>query len=87
MDLMVNGSLDAFDNNNKTILEPTVWVWLSQALKGLSLLAERRLVHDDIKPANLFLDAQFNLKIGDFGFLREFDPNTPAYDLQFGTPE
>ena len=82
---MENGSLEAFETNAKIVLEPTIWVWLSQALTGLSLLADHHLMHCDIKPGNLLLDEHYNLKIADFGFLKVSGPQSPVE--YFGTAE
>lgn len=38
-----------------------------QALEGLCHLAENGLIHRDIKPRNIILDAELNIKIIDFG--------------------
>ncbi len=40
------------------------------AARGLQALHDRDLLHRDVKPANLLLDAQGNCKVGDFGLLR-----------------
>lgn len=45
-----------------------------QTLEGLEHIHERRLTHRDIKPENLLFDAEFNIRIADFGF------TTPIYD-------
>ncbi|KAI6192082.1 hypothetical protein M3Y97_00297900 [Aphelenchoides bicaudatus] len=41
-----------------------------QLIEGLRYLEMKRIVHRDLKCENLFLDAHYNLKIGDFGFAR-----------------
>ncbi len=60
------------------------------AARGLQALHDRDLLHRDVKPANLLLDAQGNCKVGDFGLLRPLEDagsmtidgnvvGTPAY--------
>ena len=82
---MGKGTLGDLIKSGRIVHEPTIWYWLSQALAGLSALADNQMVHCDIKPASLFLDDDYNLKIGDFGFLAVCKPE--ATIVQFGTPE
>ena len=41
--------------------------WMRQAAYGIARAHDRRLTHNDIKPANLFLNAQGEALVGDFG--------------------
>jgi len=41
--------------------------------EGLHYLHEKKIVHSDLKPANILLDYKMVPKIGDFGLARSFD--------------
>jgi hypothetical protein len=45
--------------------------WFRQALEGLLYAHRRGVLHRDLKPHNLLLTAEDNLKISDFGLLKE----------------
>src|SRR5262249_20146081 len=45
--------------------------WFRQALEGLLYAHRRGVLHRDLKPHNLLLNSEENLKISDFGLLKE----------------
>lgn len=62
-----NGSLRDYAYKIEAVPEAQAWQFLADAALGLKAIHDRHLLHLDIKPANLFLDDEFRLKIGDFG--------------------
>lgn len=50
--------------------------FIQQAAAGLHFLHSCSIVHRDVKPSNLLLDRHDTVKVGDFGFAREFDRTT-----------
>jgi eukaryotic-like serine/threonine-protein kinase len=42
--------------------------WTQQACRGVARIHDKNLLHNDIKPANLFLDEHDNVMVGDLGF-------------------
>ncbi|KAL6896795.1 hypothetical protein ACP4OV_007367 [Aristida adscensionis] len=78
-DFMENGSLDSHIFNNVKILD---WNRRFQVVlgvaKGLHYLHEECLdciIHCDIKPENVLLDADFSAKVADFGLAKLMDRN------------
>jgi len=49
--------------------------WVQQACVGVARIHDLRLLHNDIKPANLFLDADDNVLVGDLGLSCLMDAN------------
>lgn len=93
---MPNGSL--FDRLKKKNQTPALswqqryWIALGCA-NGLQFLhsttrGDKKLVHGDIKSANILLDQNFQPKIGDFGLAQEIEMNESKVVLTsiFGTP-
>ena len=80
MDYMGNGDLDnyykAMKSLNININEEKLWDIYFQCMEGLKFIHDSGLIHRDIKPPNLFVDDQFQVKIGDFNVSVALDENS-----------
>jgi serine/threonine protein kinase len=52
--------------------EPLARHYFKQLMQGLDYCHMNGVAHRDLKPDNLLLDGNFNLKIADFGFAAPF---------------
>ena len=70
MELLDNGDLlqfkDALISSEKHAPEPLLWKIFYSCLLGLGYIHNEEIIHRDIKPNNLFIDENLNIKIGDF---------------------
>jgi eukaryotic-like serine/threonine-protein kinase len=65
---------------------PTVLTWLDEAASALDHAHRAGIVHRDVKPANLLLDANGRLAVGDFGIARmATDVNVTSTGTVLGT--
>ena len=60
--------------------------WLTQCSLGLALMHSKSIMHRDLKPQNLFLNDQEDLKIGDFGISKEIKTTDRLTNTFCGTP-
>lgn len=74
MEWCEKGSLENSDPHY-TIPETTAKKYFKQAAQALNYLHENRIMHRDIRPGNMCLDKDKNLKLIDFGLADNFDPN------------
>ncbi|MCB9832603.1 MAG: protein kinase [Planctomycetes bacterium] len=49
--------------------------WTDEVLRGLEAAHAIDLIHRDVKPSNVFLDARGRAKVGDFGLTRKAEEN------------
>jgi NIMA (never in mitosis gene a)-related kinase len=50
----------------KTFSELQIMSWLKQICSALAYLESKKIIHHDLKPANIFIYGD-QIKIGDFG--------------------
>lgn len=65
--------------------EDDIWYIFLQLLKGLKALHDLRIMHRDLKSANVFMNADLTVKLGDMNVSRIADANGLNY-TQTGTP-
>ncbi|CAN6281668.1 unnamed protein product [Urochloa humidicola] len=70
LELADAGSLDAVMSRRGAFPEPALAEVAAQALSGLAYLHARRVVHLDVKPANLLVTSAADVKVADFGIAR-----------------
>lgn len=60
--------------------------FLSQIIMGLEYLHEHNIIYRDLKPDNILLDANKNIKLADFGIAVHIDPKAQAVSTLIGSP-
>lgn len=85
-ELCQNGTLQEVINymakTDARFTEYQVWQLLGQLAAGLYCIHERKIVHLDLKPANVLIDSYGTLKIGDFGVSVSADINPKDGDME-----
>ncbi|KAL1436446.1 hypothetical protein MTO96_049679 [Rhipicephalus appendiculatus] len=78
--------IKCFRQHGKLIPEPTIWKYFSQVCAALKHMHLKRIMHRDVKPANVFITSDGRVKLGDLGLGRFFNPNSVAANSLVGTP-
>lgn len=76
-------------SEKKHIPEEKIWRIFTQALLALKAIHKNEgsvILHRDLKPGNLFLDSEHNLKLGDFGLARVLNDESLYAHTYVGTP-
>lgn len=58
---------------------PTIKSFLYQLLRGIAFCHQRRVLHRDLKPQNLLINKDYDLKLADFGLARAFGIPVRSY--------
>ena len=74
MDHDLSGLLD---NPNVHFSEPQIKCYMLQLLEGVAYLHASKILHRDLKAANLLINNQGILQIADFGLARPYDDDPP----------
>lgn len=87
LEYCANGDLGMHLYKGKMFDEPRARFYLAQTMLALEYLHNRDIVYRDLKPDNLLLDAVGNIKLTDFGLVREHIPNFQGVIASFcGSP-
>ena len=90
MDYADGGDLDQLIRNQekkkKRFPEDKILDIFVQICLGLKYLHDRKILHRDLKPQNVFLTKQQIVKLGDFGISRTLDNTDDVAKTRVGTP-
>jgi serine/threonine-protein kinase len=70
MELLRGGTVADTLRSGQPVARPVALRWLREAASALDAAHEQRIVHRDVKPANMLLDERGRLALADFGIAR-----------------
>ena len=73
MELCENNTLRYAIDESQLKTDDEKWRLISQILEGIEYIHSNKYIHRDLKPGNIFLDKDNNVKIGDFGLAKNDD--------------
>ncbi|KAJ3413969.1 hypothetical protein HDV05_007258 [Chytridiales sp. JEL 0842] len=77
LDLMMGGDLRFHLERNGGFSEGEVRLWAAELVCGISYLHSMGVVHRDLKPDNILLDAQGHAHLTDFNIAVRYQPSKP----------
>ncbi len=88
MDLIGGGSLDQYADPKSLASQAEVVRWAEQICQALAYVHAKGLIHCDLKPANILVDGQNNVRVVDFGQSRVFTESAASLGtLYYMAPE
>lgn len=86
MEYVVGGEFFTHLRNANRFPNNTARFYAAQVISAFDHLHKNNTIYRDLKPENLLIDKDGNLKITDFGFAKRIDPASKTWTL-CGTPE
>ncbi|PWN29640.1 Pkinase-domain-containing protein, partial [Jaminaea rosea] len=80
----LNGLLERLDSEDKPFTPAQIKLYMKQLLEGTLYLHQNKILHRDIKAANILISNDGSLRIADFGLARAY--HDPGDDTQGGIP-
>ncbi|KDQ54181.1 hypothetical protein JAAARDRAFT_413901 [Jaapia argillacea MUCL 33604] len=68
------GDLHQLLDRGGRLAHPRTRIYMAQMILALEHLHAHKIIHRDVKPANIMIDARGNAILIDFGLCRDFDP-------------
>ncbi|MCS6852034.1 MAG: protein kinase [Gemmataceae bacterium] len=92
LELVPGGDLEQYVVEHGPVPVAQACEWICQAAAGLQAAHDHHLIHRDVKPSNLLLSAEGQVKLVDFGLARQFcsqltDPRALLGSIDFMAPE
>ena len=86
MEYVAGGSLKEEIDRNGSVPIERAFGYMLQALEALKFAERKRIVHRDVKPANLLLDAEGRLKLADLGIAADLRRRVGSTGSRVGSP-
>jgi response regulator RpfG family c-di-GMP phosphodiesterase/serine/threonine protein kinase len=85
MELVPGGDLEQYVEDHGPVDIAPACEWIRQAASGLQEAHDHHLIHRDIKPSNLLLSTLKQVKVMDFGLVRQFSSRLTSHHNLLGT--
>ena len=85
MECMQGSLADVLSAQETVFAEGVVKMYMAGILRGLSHLHSLGIIHRDLKPANVLIDAQWRVKLADFGLARVLAQPERGFSYQAAT--
>ncbi|KAJ9050930.1 Cell cycle serine/threonine-protein kinase cdc5/MSD2, variant 3 [Entomophthora muscae] len=86
MEICRQGSLKDLLFHRKILTEPEVRFYMLQLLSAVEYFMESKVIHRDLKLANIFVAEDMTLRIGDFGLACKLEAGQDRRTTRCGTP-